>query len=134
MMLPGCTERSSSPTRTMAAADDVVDLLLLVRLLRIDATSREDVQAEAERWHAEEFEIELAGFHALPVEVGEFEGVHRVATLTDRASWSQGSPFVGSASRSISPRRSGMRSRSISARDRRAGVHPRALGPPRGYG
>src|SRR6266446_2789694 len=90
-----------------SAADDVVDLLLLVRLLRIDATSREDVQAEAERWHAEEFEIELAGFHALPVEVGEFEGVHRVATLTDRASWSQGSPFVGSASRSISPRQFG---------------------------
>src|SRR2546428_9087443 len=32
-----------------SAADDVVDLPLLVRLLRIDATSREDVQAEAER-------------------------------------------------------------------------------------
>src|SRR6266404_1015363 len=83
-----------------SAADDVVELILLVRLLRIDASGRQDIQAEAERWHAEEFEIELAGFHALPVEVGEFESVHRVATLTDRASWSQGSPFVGSASRS----------------------------------
>src|SRR5216117_1169019 len=64
-----------------SAADDVVDLLLLVRLLRIDATSREDVQAEAERGCTEEFKIDLAGLHALPVEVGEFEGVHRVATL-----------------------------------------------------
>src|SRR5213594_3714211 len=98
-----------------SAADDVVDLLLLVRLLRIDATSREDVQAEAERWHAEEFEIELAGFHALPVEVGEFEGVHRVATLANRASWSQGSPLFSWTSRSTSPRSSGMRENSISA-------------------
>ena len=78
-----------------SAADDVVDLLLLVRLLRIDATSREDVQAEAERGCTEEFKIDLAGLHALPVEVGEFEGVHRVATLSNRASWSQGSPNAG---------------------------------------
>src|SRR5216117_3282009 len=99
-----------------SAADDVVDLLLLVRLLRIDATSREDVQAEAERGCTEEFKIDLAGLHALPVEVGEFEGVHRVATLTDRASWSQGSPFVGSASRSILPRSPGMRSNATSIR------------------
>src|SRR5207249_4356387 len=74
-----------------SAADDVVDLLLLVRLLRIDAASRQDIQAEAERRHTEEFKIGLAGLHALPVEVGEFEGVHRVATLTDRTSRSQGS-------------------------------------------
>src|SRR6266566_7048201 len=85
-----------------SAADDVVDLLLLVRLLRIDATSREDVQAEAERRHTEEFKIGLAGLHALPVEVGEFEGVHRVATLANRPSWSQGSPSLSARSRSIS--------------------------------
>src|SRR5438132_13542832 len=98
-----------------SAADDVVDLLLLVRLLRIDATSREDVQAEAERGCTEEFKIDLAGLHALPVEVGEFEGVHRVATLANRASWSQGSPLFSWTSRSTSPSRSGMRSTSISA-------------------
>src|SRR5436309_4921911 len=98
-----------------SAADDVVHLLFLVRLLRIDATSREDVQAKAERGGTEEFKIELAGLHALPVEVGEFEGVHRVATLANRPSWSQGSPSLSARSRSISPRRSGIRSTSTSA-------------------
>ena len=85
-----------------SAADDIVDLVLLVRLLRIHAASRKDIQAEAERGCTEEFKIDLAGLHALPVEVGEFEGVHRVATLANRASWSQGSPSLSARSRSIS--------------------------------
>src|SRR5213596_3645703 len=74
-----------------SAADDVVDLLLLVRLLRIDPTSREDIQAEAERRHTEEFEIELAALDALAVEVGEFEGVHGVETFASRATQRQAS-------------------------------------------
>src|SRR5439155_16265607 len=86
-----------------SAADDVVDLLLLVRLLRIDATSREDVQAEAERGCTEEFKIELAGLRALPVEVGEFEGVHGVETFANRASRRQGSPRCSPAAASGSP-------------------------------
>src|SRR5437773_7627213 len=68
-----------------SAADDVIDLVLSVRLLRIDAASREDVQADAEGGPAEEFEIELAALHALAVEVGEFEGVHGVETFASRA-------------------------------------------------
>src|SRR5439155_13958069 len=90
-----------------SAADDVVDLLLLVRLLRIDATSREDVQAEAERGCTKEFKIELAGLHALPVEVGEFEGVHDAATFANRASWSQGS--LSSCARAAARSRPGVR-------------------------
>src|SRR5437867_10238662 len=106
-----------------SAADDELDLLLLVRLLRIDATSREDVQAEAERGCTEEFKIELAGLRALPVEVGEFEGVHGVATLANPASWSQGSPLFSWTSRSTSPTSSGMRSNATSvARSARVGV------------
>jgi len=66
-----------------------------VRLLRIDATSREDIQAEAERMCTEDFKIELAGLHALPVEVGEFRGVHGAATFANRASWSQERPNAG---------------------------------------
>src|SRR5206468_4505732 len=42
-----------------SAGDDVIDLVLPVRLLRIDAASREDVQADAEGGPAKEFEIEL---------------------------------------------------------------------------
>src|SRR5207249_748705 len=75
---------------------------------------REDVQAEAERGCTEEFKIELAGLRALPVEVGEFEGVHGVATLANPASWSQGSPLFSWTSRSTSPTSSGMRSNSTS--------------------
>src|SRR5437016_14002452 len=98
-----------------SAADDIVDLVLLVRLLRIHAASRKDIQAEAERGRPEEFKIELAGLCALPVEVGEFEGVHGVATLANPASWSQGSPLFSWTSRSTSPNRSGMGSTSTSA-------------------
>src|SRR2546422_7306406 len=97
-----------------SAADDVVDLLLLVRLLRIDATSREDVQAEAERGCTEEFKMELAGLRALPVEVGEFEGVHGVETFANRASRRQGSPSLFTRSRFGLARSSGMRSTSTS--------------------
>jgi len=71
-----------------SAADDVVNLFLLVRLLRFDANSLKDIQAEAERMCTEDFKIELAGLHALPVEVGEFRGVHGAATFANRASWS----------------------------------------------
>src|SRR6266436_2838633 len=42
-----------------SAADDIVDLILLVRLLRIHPASRKDIQAEAERGRPEEFKIEL---------------------------------------------------------------------------
>src|SRR5437870_4782629 len=97
-----------------SAADDIVELVL-VRLLRIHAASRKDIQAEAERGRPEEFKIDLAGLCALPVEVGEFEGVHGVATLANPASWSQGSPLFSWTSRSTSPNRSGMRSTSTSA-------------------
>ena len=77
-----------------ASADDVVDLILLVRLLRIDASGRQDIQAEAERWHAEEFEIELAGFHALPVKVGEFESVHGAADFRESGHVESRQPVV----------------------------------------
>src|SRR5437867_9783593 len=60
-----------------SAADDVVDLLLLVRLLRIDATAREDVQAEAERGCTEEFKIDLAGA------AGRGRGVRRRPSCSD---------------------------------------------------
>src|SRR6266516_3028878 len=74
-----------------SAGDDVIDLVLPVRLLRSDAASRADVQADAEGGRAKEFEIELAALDALAVEVGEFEGVHGVETFASRATQRQAS-------------------------------------------
>src|SRR2546425_8598431 len=75
-MLPGWTALVLAQPKAAIAADHVVDLVLVVRLLRVAAAGRQDVEAEAQRRHAQEFEIELVGLSALAVQLGEFEGAH----------------------------------------------------------
>src|SRR5438552_19138957 len=72
-----------------STADDVIHLVLFVRLLRMHAASRKDIQAEAERGRPEEFKMELAGLDALPLEVGGFDGVAGVGGLANGPSWSR---------------------------------------------
>ena len=71
-----------------AAADDVVDLVLGVRLLEVRLAGREDVQPDAQVGDRDELEVGPAGRRAAGVDVGELVGIHRrsVAAAGNRRS------------------------------------------------
>jgi hypothetical protein len=60
-----------------APADDVVDLVLGVRLLQVRLPRREHVEPDAEVGDGDEFEVGPARGLSLSDDVGELVGVHR---------------------------------------------------------
>ena len=59
--------------------DDVVDLILGVRRLRVGRASREDIEAEAHRAFVDELKVRLAALRLLLADLAVLERVHRFA-------------------------------------------------------
>jgi len=66
------TDRDPRPAR-----DHVVDLVLGVRLLRVDAAGREDVEPDRQVVRPHELVVEAVGLSKCLEQVGELECVHR---------------------------------------------------------
>src|SRR5208282_6691559 len=54
-----------------SSADDIIDLIFMVRPLQVRGTSGQDVNSGAHRWHAKEFAVQLAAPRPLLIDLGD---------------------------------------------------------------